>query len=91
MIKYTQNSSSGYSSSLFPQLCQELGGLCSGNDYPQRKALWTLTSDSLKDVGPAIQTSGPKMLTTHIYGISSQILVPHPKGPPRITTHLGKT
>lgn len=54
---HLQNSSSGYSPSLFPQLCQELGALCSGKDYPQGKALWTLTFDNFNDVGTAIETS----------------------------------
>lgn len=54
MIKYTLNSSSGYSSSLFLQLCQEVGGLCSGKDYSQKKALWTLMFENLKDVGTAL-------------------------------------
>lgn len=84
MIKCTQNSSSGYSSSLFPQLCQELGGLWSGKDYPQGKALWTLTFDNLKDVGTAIETSGPETLTTpHTRNFQSDILKDH-RGSPHI-------
>ena len=50
--------------SLFPQLCLEVGGLCSEKDCSQKKALWTLTFENLKDVGTALRTSGPERLTT---------------------------